>query len=304
MTTTVESTTRSLVRNFGRQRPLRAGSLLVTIFGDSIAPRGGVITLRSLIELAAPFGLTERLVRTSVSRLADDGWLTSRRRGRLSEYRLARTGADRFARATSRIYAAPRRQWDGRLTVAIAHRERRGVNAQLAQSLSWEGFAQIARGVLVSAAHDASATRQIIARAGLAGDVHVLTACDERSQELAQIVRSGWNLDELAARYRSFLKRFAPLARTVAHERSVDPRCAFVLRTLLIHEFRKVELRDPLLPAALLPDDWAGHDAYALCRRVYRWALAPAERFLSATACRLDGSLPPADPALFRRFQR
>ena len=36
------------------------------------------MTLGSLIRLAAPFGLTERLVRTSVARLARDGWLAAR----------------------------------------------------------------------------------------------------------------------------------------------------------------------------------------------------------------------------------
>ena len=51
----------ALVARFRRQRPLRGGSLLVTILGDAIAPRGGTIALGSLIELARPFGITDRL---------------------------------------------------------------------------------------------------------------------------------------------------------------------------------------------------------------------------------------------------
>ena len=43
--------TDALVARFRRQQPLRGGSLLVTILGDAIAPRGGVIGLGSLIEL-------------------------------------------------------------------------------------------------------------------------------------------------------------------------------------------------------------------------------------------------------------
>src|SRR5690349_12667309 len=57
----------ALLRHFQAQRPLRAGSGLITIFGDAIAPRGGAVTLGSLIRLAAPFGLAERAVRTSVA---------------------------------------------------------------------------------------------------------------------------------------------------------------------------------------------------------------------------------------------
>ena len=79
-----------LVARFGRQRPLRGGSLIVTIFGDSIMPRGGAVALGSLIVLAAPFGLNERLVRTATARLAKDGWLDGHRSGKLSEYHLSR----------------------------------------------------------------------------------------------------------------------------------------------------------------------------------------------------------------------
>ena len=78
-----------LVERFRRQRPLRAGSLIVTIFGDSIVPRGGAIALGSLIRLGAPFGLNERLIRTSTARLAHEGWVEARRVGKRSEYRLS-----------------------------------------------------------------------------------------------------------------------------------------------------------------------------------------------------------------------
>ena len=111
---------RSLLAHFHRQRPLRGGSLLITILGDSIAPRGGVVTLGSLIRLAAPFGLTERLVRTSVARLAHDGWLSVRARdGRRSEYRLSRQGSARFAEATRRIYGETPQPWDGQWTLLL-----------------------------------------------------------------------------------------------------------------------------------------------------------------------------------------
>src|SRR5947208_10174911 len=109
----VPAAVRALLRRWRAQRPLRAGSLLITIFGDAIAPRGGAVTLGSLIRLAAPFGVTERLVRTSVARLAREDWLAARKNGRRAEYRLSSTGIARFEQATARIYGPIPHSWDG-----------------------------------------------------------------------------------------------------------------------------------------------------------------------------------------------
>ena len=76
-----------------RARPtLRAGSLITTVFGDSIAPRGGTVWLGSLIKVMAEFGVSERLVRTSVYRLVKDEWLRSDQVGRRSYYSLTDAG--------------------------------------------------------------------------------------------------------------------------------------------------------------------------------------------------------------------
>jgi hypothetical protein len=113
------------------------------LFGDSILPRGGAIALGSLIALAQPFGLNERLVRTATARLAKDGWLEGRRAGKLSEYHLSEDGRERFAEATKRIYSAPETEWSGRWTVIVlppmraAQERRSGTNcsgADLARS--------------------------------------------------------------------------------------------------------------------------------------------------------------------------
>src|SRR6266700_1950701 len=55
--------------------PPRAKSLIVTVWGDALAPHGSAVWLAGLIRLMAPFGINERLVRTSVFRLSQDGWL-------------------------------------------------------------------------------------------------------------------------------------------------------------------------------------------------------------------------------------
>jgi phenylacetic acid degradation operon negative regulatory protein len=288
---------RSLLRQFRAQRPLRGGSLLVTIFGDAIAPRGGAVTLGSLIALAAPFGLTERLVRTSVARLAREGWLTGERRGRRSEYRLSRQGAQRFAEATQRIYAAAGHEWDGRWTLLLLPAGGRRP-AKLREALRWLGFGQLSSGVFAHPDVTAAQARAWLQNLpGTAGALLLTSSADAHSER--QLAASGWDLEELGRRYRRFLGRFAPLQSVTA---ALAGESAFLVRTLLIHEYRKIHLRDPLLPVSLLPAEWVGLRAYELARRIYGDVLAASEAYLSATAQRLNGPLLDADRALQARF--
>tara|TARA_R110001599_G_scaffold57290_2_gene157594 strand:- start:411 stop:683 length:273 start_codon:yes stop_codon:yes gene_type:complete len=69
----------SLIRDFQQKRPLRAGSLIITTYGDILHPRGGNVWLGSLMKLLTPMGVSERLVRTSVYRLVQEGWLQTER---------------------------------------------------------------------------------------------------------------------------------------------------------------------------------------------------------------------------------
>ena len=55
------------VEDFLRDHPVRANSLIITIYGDSIAPHGGSVWLGSFINLVKPLGINDRLVRTSVA---------------------------------------------------------------------------------------------------------------------------------------------------------------------------------------------------------------------------------------------
>ena len=74
------------------------------------------------------------------------------------------------------------------------------------------------------------------------------------------------------------------------------------MRTLLIHEYRKIHLQDPLLPPALLPAEWVGTEAYELTATLYAAVFAAAERFLTETGATIAGALPPAGAEVHARF--
>ena len=78
-------------------------SLIITIYGDFIAPHGGTVWLGSFIRLVQALGLNERMVRTSVYRLSQEKWLVSQQLGRKSYYSLTTSGRRRFEHAYRRI---------------------------------------------------------------------------------------------------------------------------------------------------------------------------------------------------------
>jgi phenylacetic acid degradation operon negative regulatory protein len=53
-------------------------------------------------------------------------------------------------------------------------------------------------------------------------------------------------------------------------------------RTLLIHDWRRIVLRDPDLPAGLMPGNWPGVVALDLTRRLYAGLADQSERWLDA----------------------
>lgn len=305
---------KALLRQFRRQRPLRGGSILITIFGDAIAPRGGVVTLGSLITLAQPFGLTERLVRTSVARLARDGWLISRRDGRRSEYRLSPTGEERFAEATRRIYGEIPQSWDGEWTLVILPPATSRRRQEIRDELRWLGFGQLSPGVFAHPNWSLERARTWLSGLKGAAEGLLLKSSSEGLDIDRRLVASGWDLGDLTRRYRRFVDTFTPVetavaacttatgSGTTASVAAIDGEAAFVIRTLLIHEYRKIHLQDPLLPPALLPADWVGAAAYELSRRLYSAVFPAAERHLSNTASTTTEPLPAANASAHARF--
>jgi phenylacetic acid degradation operon negative regulatory protein len=291
------------------QHPPKAKSLVVTVWGDAIAPHGGAVWLSGLIRLLAPLGLNERLVRTSVYRLAQEGWLGTRQDGRRSLYRLTATGQRRFEHAYRRIYAPRAKEWDGRWEIVLAPAAALspGERRDLRKELGWEGFASIAPGVFArpARADPSDPLGEIVRALGLARRASVVTACDAptmKGRTLLALAADGWDLAALATEYRRFVARFGSVLEGFRARSDLDPEQCFIVRTLLIHAFRRVILHDPQLPAELLPASWPAATAYGLCRDFYRLTHKSAERHLVATLETRDGPLPPAAPYFYARF--
>jgi len=294
---------------FCRQRRVQASSLIVTIFGDAVLPRGGRVWLGSLIQLLEPMQLNERLVRTSVFRLVKDGWLSAETVGRRANYALTPWGRRRFEEASSQIYAARAPVWDKRWRMMLVVGELSSrQREQLRRTLFWKGFGLIGPNCFIHPGVQLGEVIDALSAEGLQALLRNLVpmmAEDFQSAHAASdadLVTRAWDLSALGQSYADFVAMYSPI---LAHARAVsvaDDEQAFLLRMLLIHDYRRLLLRDPELPDALLPKDWSGRQARALCKELYKQIEVPSERYLDKTLQLANGPMLVRDSAVGERF--
>src|SRR6266436_6410899 len=274
-----------------KREPSRTGSIVITVFGDAIVPRGGSVWLGTLLAFFEALDIDSGVVRTAMSRLATDGWLERNKIGRNSFYRLAKKGRQTFAAATRHIYDPPPSDWTGRFELLlIGNGEDRDASRE---ALKNAGFGSPLPGVWV-----APSGVPVPEEAASAIRLEV-SAEDEAGRRL---LSESWPLDRTADAYLKFMKTFEPLRGWIDRRKQLAEADAFTARILMIHHYRRVVLRDPLLPTSLLPRDWPGRAARTLCGEIYRGLLPESEQWLDRHATSENGPLPKPGAELARRF--
>ena len=257
-----------------------ARSMLVTILGDTIVPLVDEVWLSDLFMLCEPFGFSERLVRTSLFRLGTEGWVTNCRVGRRSKYTPTDLAVRECRDAARRIYRRPGTDWDSGWTLVFLDQPvpRPTDREMFAKHLRWQGFVKLGRGLYASPVASVRDVHALVDHLALATTPAVATA---HFDDLARLVRDGmfadaFHLSDFEQEYERFLDRYRPLLG-----RGFAPKLAYGLRTILVHDHRRVRLRLPDIPAELIPDGWIGGEAYALAAQLYRELTGPSTRFLS-----------------------
>ena len=275
-----------------KREPSRTGSIVITVFGDAIVPRGGSVWLGTLLEFFKTLDIDSGVVRTAMSRLASDGWLERNKVGRNSFYRLAGKGRQTFDIATRHIYDPPLSGWTGRFELLLIGSSKDRDASR--EALRNAGFGSPLPGVWI-APSGAPVPEQA------AGAIRLEVSAEDDSGR--RLLRESWPLDRTADAYLKFIKTFEPLRGWIGRREAIADADAFTARILLIHHYRRVVLRDPLLPTVLLPADWPGRAARKLCGEIYRGLLPASEQWLDRNGSNETGPLPPAGEQLGRRFQ-
>jgi len=274
-----------------KSEPSRTGSLIITVFGDAIVPRGGTVWLGTLLEFFAGLSIDGNVVRTAMSRLTAEGWFERTKSGRNSFYRLSRRGEQTFAAATRHIYDSPPATWSGSFELLLlgSADDREQARAALRDL----GFGSPLPSVFVAPARTALPE-------AAEGALRLQASADPDTAR--RLVAESWALDRTADAYLKFSAAFTPLKMALTKGEALPDGQAFTARILLIHHYRRIVLRDPLLPAELLPRNWPGRPARSLCGEIYRLLLPGSERWLDTHATNDRGPLPAAGAALTRRF--
>lgn len=270
----------SLIEALHERGRSRVWSLVITIFGDAVVPRGGRISLASLQEVMARLRIEPGALRTAMSRLAGDGWVVRDKQGRNSFFSLDAHGRHAFDLATRRIYAGAAPAWSGKWTVAIAPP---GVEAP---DLASFGFVRVNGSVYLrpdtAEAPDAAA------------ELSGMLVIHGQGVEHPENLRSLWPSDEISSAYDGFVSVYSPLLDVFSGSAKLEPLDAIAARTLMIHDWRRIVLRDPGLPDALLPDNWPGTRARDIAGDLYLRLRDASEAWLDAA-----GMPAQADPARF-----
>ncbi|MCP4358725.1 MAG: hypothetical protein GY796_11965 [Chloroflexi bacterium] len=245
---------------------------LFNLFADYIVPRDGRIWTNDLLYLLDLLGVSERAARTALSRMKLQGWFTTHKDGRRTQYEITPLGQAILEEGDKRIFEEPFTDWDGHWHLVVyslpeAHRKLRN---ELRKKLIWFGFGRLSPGSWVSARDWVAELTAVCQSLDVSEYVTMFTAVTANDTNLIQ---QCWDISALAADYQTFIQRHQSEYDAIqSGQQTLSPEDCFVQRFCLTYHFQRFPLKDPNLPAALLPDDWIGYTAHTLFRQ-YRQLL-------------------------------
>lgn len=279
------SSAHALIDELLQANPIKAAAFIVTLYGDIVEPRGGVLWIGSIIESCSAVGISENLVRTAVSRLMAAGQLQGERVGRRSFYRLTPAARAEFSYAAKVLYDhQDTEQW------RLVYLEGSEADATM-RALKRLGYAAINTRMAIGS-DDVPLPAEV-----LVWQANVL----QGHEAMRDFVAEHWDLATYAAAYQGFISSFQPVAVLLEQ---LDPAMALTLRLLMVHEYRHIALRAPHFPAGVLPESWEGHEARQLFAHLYLALSHSADHKIGADFISDQGALVARTEQVNQRLER
>ncbi|MFL6060415.1 MAG: PaaX family transcriptional regulator C-terminal domain-containing protein [Marmoricola sp.] len=237
---------------------MHARSALFDLYGDHLRARGGSAPVAALIRALDPLGIRAPAVRTAISRMVVQGWMDPVSTPSGPGYALTERARVRLDEAGARIYRTGTDPWDGtwhlRVLAPIGDRPRR---ERVRTQLRFLGMAPVSESTWASPRPSAEVDRM------LAEEQVEVVALSTRDPSPADALLAAFDTPSLGAAYAAWLAEARGLIGPVRAGSRVEDVSAFVVRSELVHSWRKFLFTDPGLPAELLPAAWPGHAAAA-----------------------------------------
>lgn len=249
----------SLVQTLTDGQTPRVWSLLVTVFGDLAPDENARISGALLSRITEAIGIKPQSNRVALHRLRKEGWIVSFRTGRQSEYALTDWGRSQTALATPRIYATDAPAQNAWLIVTPP-------------SFPFEGATghPVGSGLFLAPqpVDDGDVFNNLITPDTTIPHWMRERVCSEAALTLCADIKA----------------RFLALEASLADPHNFTPLQIAVLRVLIVHAWRRVVLRSPVLPDYVFPPDWAGPECRALAGTLLRQLPVPVLAVLEQAA--------------------
>lgn len=267
----------------------RTQFIIFNLFGDYISVRGGVVWTSKLLQVLDLLGISERAARSTLSRMKRNGWLRSKRKGRLSMYELTLKGKNLLDEGRQRLFGPRPGEWNGRwnLVTYSLPQEMRSLRHQLRTRLSWLGYGMLEPGTMIAAHAQKGEVLNLFQELDVSEYVHFFSSAVLELPESKDIVNRCWNLEALNTRYEKFIERhwkdYQRFKRIFEEEGELPYDESFVHRFWATYEFSAFPRQDPNLPSSLLPSSWRGEELVHLLARYRELLREPSEDYINQT---------------------
>lgn len=268
---------------------LQTQFIIFILFGDVITPRADRVWMSSLLRMLDVLGVSERAVRSTISRMQRKGWLRPEHEGRHSRYTLTAKGRQIIEEGGQRIFEPRKLDWDERWfqVVYSLPENKRGLRNDLRKRLTWLGFGRLAPGTWISPHNRRADVEAMVAELGAKPYVTYFSSLQLVGGDDREIVERCWDIRHINQQYLRFIKRWEPefAKRCLAFDRGDElpaDQC-FAQRFWITHEYSPFPRLDPNLPPELLPEGWLGDRAAKMFNDYRRLLGARSNKFIETT---------------------
>lgn len=234
MTETTQPEFDEIVEELTRCTDSRTWSIIVTIFGDLAQNPMDEISGPLLSSLTSKIGIKPQAMRVALHRLRRDGWIITEKLGRTSKHRLSNFGLEQSAVASPRIYARELKQPES-WHLLVTNPE--------AQKTSFDflshGYLSVRNGVYIGkGSAPKSSTEHLIIEGKLS------TIPDWLKKSVADT--------ETAQAYDQLIQKIFAVDNILEGGFIPSPMETAIIRTLIVHNWRRIVLRQSDLSVELL----------------------------------------------------